>query len=182
VAVTNARLQASDMRLGSGRANQFGSCPKLPTWTKPTPLSLAHSFKPRSMAIILLSNSGAGSAILGGSFILFRLGIALPTADRGIWFPTASTAWTNSAATSIKRALMVVLFLRRFIDSLFHLARYCARIRQRASNERWVWFPPSPFKRPAARRFIDSPSRVQRRTLSHHRHINNCDGGHKTLA
>src|SRR5262245_66121394 len=45
----------------------------------------------------------------------------------GHWFPTASTAWTNSAATSIKRALTVVLFLRRFIDSLFHLARYCAR-------------------------------------------------------
>src|SRR5215471_13497620 len=77
---SSARLQASNMRLGSGRASQFGSCPKLPTWTKPTPLSLAHSFKPRSMAIILLSNSGAGSAILGGSFILFRLGIALPTA------------------------------------------------------------------------------------------------------
>ena len=64
-----------------------------------------------------------------GQLCSFRLGIALPTADRGIWFPTASTAWTNSAATSIKRALMVVLFLRRFIDSLFHLARYCARIR-----------------------------------------------------
>src|SRR5262249_12166108 len=46
-AVTNAHLQASDMRLGSGRANQFGSCPKLPTWTKATPLSLAHSFKER---------------------------------------------------------------------------------------------------------------------------------------
>jgi hypothetical protein len=85
-AVTKARLQASDMRVGSGRANQFGSCPKLPTWTKPTPLSLAHSFKPRSIAIILLSNSEAGRAILGGSFILFRLGIAWRTTSQGIWF------------------------------------------------------------------------------------------------
>jgi hypothetical protein len=74
------------MRVGSGRANQFGSCPKLPTWTKPTPLSLAHSFKPRSIAIILLSNSEAGRAILGGSFILFRLGIAWRTTSQGIWF------------------------------------------------------------------------------------------------
>src|SRR5215831_11348544 len=44
---------------------------------------------------------------------------------------------------------------------------------------------PSNFKRPAARRFIDSPSRVQRRTLSHHRHINNrcpVTEGHKALA
>src|SRR6185437_13631714 len=73
--------------VGSGRANQFGSCPKLPRWMKPTPLSLAHSFRPRSMAIILLSNSEAGRAILGDSFILFRLGIAWPTMGRGIWFP-----------------------------------------------------------------------------------------------
>src|SRR4029079_4314620 len=47
---------------------ECGSCPKLPTWTKPTPLSLAHSFKPRSMAMILLSNSEPGRAIRGGSF------------------------------------------------------------------------------------------------------------------
>jgi hypothetical protein len=30
-AVTNSRMQASDTRLGRGRANQFGSLPRLPT-------------------------------------------------------------------------------------------------------------------------------------------------------
>jgi DNA invertase Pin-like site-specific DNA recombinase len=30
-AVTNSRMQASETRLGRGRANQFGSLPRLPT-------------------------------------------------------------------------------------------------------------------------------------------------------
>jgi len=52
---------------------------------------LAHSFRPRSIAIIFLSSSEAGRAILGGSFILFRLGIAWPTTGRGIWFHSHQT-------------------------------------------------------------------------------------------
>ena len=63
-AVTNSRMQASETRLGRGRANQFGSCPKLPTNTKATPLSLAQDFSSRSMLIILDSRSDAGSAVL----------------------------------------------------------------------------------------------------------------------
>jgi hypothetical protein len=74
-AATNARLQASEIRVGSGWANQFGSCPKLPTWTKRTPLSLAHSLRVRSGAMILLSSSEPGRAIRGGSLNLRRLGM-----------------------------------------------------------------------------------------------------------
>jgi hypothetical protein len=43
-------MQASETRLGRGRANQFGSCPKL--HTKATPLSLAQDFSPRSIPMI----------------------------------------------------------------------------------------------------------------------------------
>jgi hypothetical protein len=163
------------MRLGTGRANQFGSCPKLPTWTKPTSLSLAHSFKPRSMAIILLSNSGAGSAILGGSFILFRLGIALPNGGSGNLVPNRIDGMDKLGCYVDQARLNG----RTLFAALYRLAippRTVLRPHKVASKQRALGLVPSQpsnFKRPAARRFIDSPSRVQRRTLSHHRHINN---------
>src|ERR1044071_6138628 len=67
-------MQASETRLGRRRANQFVSCPKLPTNTKATPLSLAQDFSSRSMLIILDSRSDAGSAVLV-IFVRRRLGM-----------------------------------------------------------------------------------------------------------
>jgi hypothetical protein len=68
-------MQASDTRGGSGRANQFGSWPKLPTKTNEMPLSLPQAFRPRSIAIILDSSSDADSAGLGGNFFFRRRGM-----------------------------------------------------------------------------------------------------------
>src|SRR5262245_9111537 len=67
-------MHASDTRLGRGRANQFGSCPTLPTKTKATPCSLAQALSPHRIPMILDSSWSAGSGILV-MFVRRRLGM-----------------------------------------------------------------------------------------------------------
>src|SRR5262245_32772999 len=70
--LTNFRLQTFETTVGTVRANQFGSCPKVPTYTKSMPSILAHTLRPRRGAMILRSNAEAGTAILRGSVFVLR--------------------------------------------------------------------------------------------------------------
>jgi len=60
---TNSRMQTPETRLGSGRANQLGSCPELPTNTNSTPRSFEQDLRSRTRSMIFDSSSAAGIAI-----------------------------------------------------------------------------------------------------------------------
>jgi hypothetical protein len=59
---TNSLLQASEMRAGTALANQFGSLPKLPTYTNSTPLIFRRALPFWISSMIFASSSLAGSA------------------------------------------------------------------------------------------------------------------------